>query len=122
MGADDDHRRAGRLRIAVLLGGLRHLKIITDRVKKFLDTVVIFRHCWVITTRGVMAMGNPSLAGLDPTPLDDQHEIGSSIPDIAKLQSKVDQAYRLAWLAGDDLTSERLLRYARQLEAFTMPP
>jgi hypothetical protein len=44
MGVDDDHHRAGRLRVAVLLGGLRHLKIITDRVKKFLDTVVIFRH------------------------------------------------------------------------------
>jgi hypothetical protein len=62
-------------------------------------------------------MRHPSLAGLGPSPLDDRHEFGSSTPNLTELQSKVDQASRLAWVAGDDATSERLRRYARELEA-----
>jgi hypothetical protein len=44
------------------------------------------------------------------------------MPDLAKLQSRVDQAYRLAWLAGDDVTSERLRGYAKKLEKSVTPP
>jgi hypothetical protein len=37
--------------------------------------------------------------------------------ELSDLQSRLDQVYRLAWLAGDEVTSERLRRYAMELEA-----
>jgi hypothetical protein len=69
----------------------------------------------------MIAMGPPSLAGFNASPCTERYEVGPSTRDLAELQSKVDQAYRLAWLAGDDVTSERLRRYAQEMEASMTP-
>ena len=61
-----------------------------------------------------MALAHPSLVGLDPTAIAEPRE-------HSELQSRVDQAYRLAWLAGDDITRERLQRYAMELERSMTP-
>ena len=42
--------------------------------------------------------------------------------ELSDLQSRLDQVYRLAWLAGDEVTSERLRRYAIELEACAIAP
>jgi hypothetical protein len=67
-------------------------------------------------------MGRASLNEPDPIPLAERDDVGSSRRDLAKLQSRIDQAYRLSWVAGDDVTRERLRSYARELEASIMPP
>jgi hypothetical protein len=67
-------------------------------------------------------MGRASLNEAAPIPMAERDNVAPSRRDIAKLQSRIDQAYRLAWVAGDDITRERLRSYARELEASIMPP
>ncbi len=46
----------------------------------------------------------------------DVQEIGAPAQTPAELRSMADRAYRLAWLAGDDTTIDRLSSYAAELE------
>jgi hypothetical protein len=63
-------------------------------------------------------MGHPSPAPLNSTEPGNRLEIARDVGrEFAELQSRLDQVYRLAWLAGDEVTSERLRGYAAKLEA-----
>ena len=65
-----------------------------------------------------VSVGHPSLAVLGSTQSGKRLEITERVGrELSNLQSRLDQVYRLAWLAGDEVTIERLRRYAIELEA-----
>ena len=63
-------------------------------------------------------MGHPSLAARESTQSGKRLEITQEVGrELSDLQWRLDQVYWLAWLAGDEVTSERLRRFAIELEA-----
>jgi hypothetical protein len=56
-------------------------------------------------------------SSLDGLVQGDVQQFGAPGQTPAELRSMADRAYRLAWLAGDEVAIERLKSYAAELEA-----